>query len=147
MPEIRARVEDGSVGDLRILGRRQRHEFKRLQQIADVVVTPEVRSVYNELAVPLKLLDCLSSGRPTVATRIASHVDIVVDGVNGYLAEAEDSRSMAAALKRALLDPSAALVGQMGRRTVLENHTWLHSARRAATAYARVIDGAAPASS
>ena len=89
--QVEAVIRQHGLSNVVFAGRVSREQFAVYQQMADVVVTPEIKSVYNELGVPIKLLDCLASGRPTAATRIASHTPIVEDGINGFLVEPQDA--------------------------------------------------------
>jgi glycosyltransferase involved in cell wall biosynthesis len=141
MPEVRRLVAEQSIPNVVITGFTSREEFRVFQQLANVVVTPEIKSFFNELGAPLKLFECLASGRPTVATRIRSHQAIVEDGVNGFLVEPESPDGIAAGLSRALDSPDRAAIGRRGRQTVVEAHTWRHSAVRAVRTYEAILKG------
>lgn len=137
--QVKAVIHEQGLSNAILLGRQSREQFRVYQQIADVVITPEIKSAYNELAVPLKLLDCLASGRPTVATRVVSHTAIIEDGVNGFLVEPQDPADIARGIERALSDPNAAEIGQRGRQTVAKNYSWRCSAQNAVNAYADIL--------
>lgn len=62
---------------------------------------------------PLGVLEAMASGLPVVATRVTGHVDLVVDGVTGWLTPPGDPGSLAAAVARLLDDPE--LGRKMGR--------------------------------
>ena len=140
MPEVRRSLAGLRSGAVRVVGRQDRRSFRLNQRMADVVVTPEIRNTYNELAPPLKLLDCLASGRPTVATRIASHEAIIEDGRNGFLVEAGDAADLARGIERALDAGDADAIGRRGRRTVEERFSWRRSAEEATTVFRAMID-------
>ncbi|MBI5629059.1 MAG: glycosyltransferase [Candidatus Rokubacteria bacterium] len=53
---------------------------------------------------PLGLLEAMACGLPVVATRVTGHVDVVVDGVTGYLTAPEDPEALARAVGRLLDD-------------------------------------------
>lgn len=142
MPQVRKAIERTGLSDVILLGRQPRERLRLCQQLADVVVTPEIQSVYNELALPLKLLDCLASGRPAVATRISCHVSIIEDGVNGFLVQPGDPVDMAAGLERALDAGPHSDVARRGRAMVQERYSWRQSALHADRAYRSVIAGA-----
>lgn len=137
--EVKTFIDNEDLSNAILLGRQPREKFRTYQQIADVVVTPEIQDAYNELAVPLKLLDCLASGRPTVATRTLSHTQIVEDGVNGFLVNSQDPSDMARGIERALSSTRAAEIGNRGRQTVLKDYSWHRSAEHAVRAYADII--------
>lgn len=139
MPRVEETIQRTGLSDVVLLGRQPRERLRLCQQLADVVVTPEIQSVYNELALPLKLLDCLASGRPAVATRIACHASIIEDGVNGFLVQAGDPVDMAAGLERALDAGPDGDVARRGRATVRERYSWRQSAQEAERAYRTVV--------
>ena len=139
MPSVREEIVRAGLRDVVLLGRQPRERLRLCQQLADVVVTPEIQSVYNELALPLKLLDCLASGRPAVATRIACHLSIIEDGVNGFLVQPGDPVDMATGLERALDAGPDSDVACRGRAMVRERYSWHQSALAAELAYRSVV--------
>jgi glycosyltransferase involved in cell wall biosynthesis len=67
------------------------------------------------------LLDALSLGKPTVATRAGGIPEIIVDGVSGLLAPARDPAALGAAIARAIRDaPLAARLAAGGRARAAE---------------------------
>ena len=54
---------------------------------------------------PLSLLEAMACGLPVVATRVTGHIDVVVDGVTGFLTRPEDPADFAAAVAKLLDDP------------------------------------------
>jgi len=83
---------------------------------------PDVAAVYaasdlvlltsdNE-GMPLSLIEAAAAGRPSVATRVGSTDEVIVDGVTGYACAVDDD-ALAAAVLRLCDDPS--LREQMGR--------------------------------
>jgi glycosyltransferase involved in cell wall biosynthesis len=140
MPQVKRFIAERRPPNVVMTGLVPREQFRIYQQLADVVVTPEIRSLFNELGAPLKLFECLASGKPTVATRITSHQAIVRDGQNGYLVEPEDPEDIARGLSRALDAPDAAEVGRRGRETMINGHSWRRSAQQAVVAYRTVLD-------
>lgn len=49
---------------------------------------------------PLAVVEAMLCGRPVVATDVAGHAEVIVDGETGFLAEAPTARSMGRALER-----------------------------------------------
>jgi len=66
----------------------------------DFLVLPSRSSMPEGL--PLAVLEALAAGRIVVATRNSGVVEVVRDGVNGFLVPCDDVNALAAALERAL---------------------------------------------
>lgn len=74
---------------------------------------------------PLKVYEYMAAGLPVVASRIGQLVQLIENGENGWLCPPGDPTALAAALERLRQDPGLrAHLGQQGRRTVLQHHTW-----------------------
>ena len=70
---------------------------------------------------PLAFLESMASGLPLVATRVGGVPDLIEDGVNGFLTEPRDPRSLADAMLRVLADRAVAeRMGSASRRIVIE---------------------------
>ena len=84
---------------------------------ATAVVLPSYRE-----GLPRSLLEAAAMERPLIAADVPGCRDVVEDGVNGYLCDPRDSRSLASAMRRmAALSPAERLaMGQAGRRKVQE---------------------------
>jgi glycosyltransferase involved in cell wall biosynthesis len=83
-------------------------------------------SNYRE-GIPRILIEAASCERPLIATDVPGCREIVRDGVNGLLARVRDVESLAAAMRRLLLDPElSARMGQKGREMVLERFSLEH---------------------
>jgi glycosyltransferase involved in cell wall biosynthesis len=65
----------------------------------------------------LGVLEAMHAGLPVVATRVSSLPELVVDGKTGLLVPADDPESLAAALRRALDEPSLGSAGRERART------------------------------
>ncbi len=57
-----------------------RKDIENLYAISDVLV-----SASNREGLPVNTLEAMATGLPVVCTRIRGHVDVIKDGVNGYL--------------------------------------------------------------
>ena len=70
------------------------------------------------------LLEACSLKRPIVTTNTTGCRDIVTDGLNGYLCEAKDTRSLTDALKKMICCSEAerTRMGESGRMLALEKY-------------------------
>jgi glycosyltransferase involved in cell wall biosynthesis len=74
---------------------------------------------------PLKLYEYLAAGRPVVASRIGQLETVIRDGVNGLLCKPGDAAALAAAIEQLQRSPALCRrLGQVGRESVLEGHSW-----------------------
>ena len=82
---------------------------------ADWIVLPSYREGLSRV-----LLEAAAMARPIVTTNVPGCRDVVTDGVNGFLCEARDAASLAAALERAAAcdDAQWRAMGQAGRARV-----------------------------
>lgn len=97
-------------------------EYARLQGVGDSVVflgyrrdIPQIcacadvflHTAYQE-GLPVAVMEATSAGVPVVASRIRGNVDLIEDGVNGFLCEPDDAAGFADRIRRILDDPSLA---------------------------------------
>ncbi|MGA2568882.1 MAG: glycosyltransferase [Terracidiphilus sp.] len=75
-------------------------DVRRRMQAADGVVLAS-----RHEGLPMVLLEAGACGLPSVATDVAGTQEVIVDGVNGWLARAGDVRSLAAAMERLMNAP------------------------------------------
>jgi glycosyltransferase involved in cell wall biosynthesis len=86
----------------------------------------------------MTVLEALASARPLIATTVGAIPELVRDGVNGLLVPEKDVPALAAALERLRDDPlERRRLGEEGRRTALESHTWDDVGRALETLYER----------
>jgi glycosyltransferase involved in cell wall biosynthesis len=104
---------------VQILGRQSRAEVAWRMRRAAVVVFPSRIEAF-----PLVLLEAMASGRPVVASRRGGIPEIVVDGINGLLADPEAPSTFARALLQLLTNPDAANgIGEAARKHIVEHYT------------------------
>lgn len=103
------------------LARAQGEEIAGLLPGVLATVIPRPRSAYNDLALPIKLYDYLSYGRPLLVTDCTEHARVVHDGGVGVVMR-DDVGSMADAIGRVASAPVEELDG------------WSSNARAAARA-------------
>ncbi len=140
LPEVqRFKIQEG-LNDLILVGLVPHAELPQYYAIADVLVVPEIASEYNDIVPHIKLLEYLASGRPTVATRLASILDVIEDGKNGILVEPNRPRQLAQGIMKVLRDESLRTrLGYYGRQTIDNEMTWAYSAQKAVQAYEDIL--------
>jgi glycosyltransferase involved in cell wall biosynthesis len=114
-------------------GKRPPSELPRFLALADVLASPRVKGENT----PFKVYTYLASGRPIVATRIATHTQ-VLDDENAYLVE-PTPEAFAAGLRRALGSPGEAHARAEAGHALVEREYSLDRYReKIAAAYAAV---------
>jgi glycosyltransferase involved in cell wall biosynthesis len=114
-------------------GKRPPAELPQFLALADVLASPRVEGENT----PFKLYTYLASGKPVVATRIATHTQILDDG-NAFLVEPE-AAAFAAGLRQALEDRAESAARADRGYELIEREYGLERYRqKIATAYAMV---------
>ena len=80
-----------------------RNDIAALLHIADVFVFPSYRE-----GLPVSVMEAMAAGVPVVASRIRGNVDLIEDGVNGFLVAPEDAQGYAECIRKLLNNPSLA---------------------------------------
>ncbi|UOD80483.1 glycosyltransferase [Paenarthrobacter ureafaciens] len=120
-------------------GRVPADQARIYHQALDVFVVPRKDLAVTRSVTPLKPVEALASARPVVASNLAALREIVHDGVNGRLTDAESPALLAEALGELLEDRGLRRrMGEAGRAEVLATRTWKANAQAYAQAYERL---------
>jgi glycosyltransferase involved in cell wall biosynthesis len=123
-PSLEAAAQ--SLGDaVRFLGFRNQTELPALYDLCDVLVLPSRFEPWG-----LVVNEAMNAARPIVVSdHVGAGVDLVENGVNGYLYPSGDAESLAAAMTRIL--ESAELRERMSRASLKRISPWNFTADRA----------------
>ncbi len=81
---------------------------------------------------PLKMFEYMAAGKPILATKLPSVMEVLVDGKNAVLVEPDNPQELAQGIRRIIEDKSLSLhISMQARRDVL-NHTWERRAQNIA---------------
>jgi glycosyltransferase involved in cell wall biosynthesis len=140
---LRARAEALGTGRRSFFsGKRPPSELPLFLAVADVVVSPRTRGTNT----PFKIFTYLASGRPLVATRIASHTQVLDDRL-AFLVE-PTPEGLAAGLRAALGDrEDAAARADRGYALIERDYSERRFREKVARAYVRVAEVAGGATS
>lgn len=104
--ELRARADAlGIAADIDFLGHRD--DVETILATSALGVLPSLTEGLSNT-----LLESMAAGLPVVASRVSGSEDVVVDGRNGWLFEAQDTAALAAALREAAALPRAELAAR-----------------------------------
>lgn len=104
---VKALIETLHLQDRVILkGFIQPHRLPEIYAEADILVMPHANYIRSKYFVsPLKLFEYMSARRPIVASDLPTIREILRDGYNAVLAQAEDIDSIIAAISKVINDP------------------------------------------
>ena len=136
------RIQLMGLGDaVRFVSDLAEEEIVNLYAEAAVAVVP---SLYEGFSLPA--IEAMSCAAPLVSTTGGALPEVVgPDGEAALLVAPGDGEALAGALTRILDDPDLGRrLGQEGRRRVLDNWSWRHTAERTVEQYRRLLADHAP---
>jgi glycosyltransferase involved in cell wall biosynthesis len=109
-PAVRARVRDGNLSHVEVLGHRDGRQLLEIVRGARAVVVPS--EWYEPFS--LVILEAMAAARPVIASRIAGPAEIITHDADGLLVPPGNVEELAAAFRSLWRDPARAI--EMGRR-------------------------------
>ena len=112
----------GLSNQVRLVGALARDEVITAYARTAVYVQPSrIAADGDRDGIPNVLLEAMAMGLPVVASRVSGIPEVVRDGINGLLVEADAPLALAEAIEQVLLHPQqAAVLGSAARHTVAE---------------------------
>ena len=141
--EMETFVRAGGWDPLRVhfTGQVEHSEVPRHIAAMDVCLLPYDQEAESFYFSPLKLFEYLASGKAVLAPRMGQIEKVIQEGVNGMLYASSSLEEALRKLKQLISDPFLRRrLGEGGRRTVLENYTWGHTARLAEAVFKNVLE-------
>jgi len=90
----------------------------------DILCSPKIDCEVNRAANPIKVVEYLSMGIPTVCSSIGEVPLIIEHNVNGFLTKPGDVKDLEKKLELIILNPERAKeIGETGRKTVIEKYS------------------------
>ena len=130
-PQVEDEIKKLGVGRAaRFLGWRRHRELPYVMAAADAAVAPFNDAYYPPLRdfgffwAPTKVLECLASGLPVVASQYPVLDEMVEEGRSGYLVPAGDAGAFADRLAGLARSENAQEMGRCGEETVKREFGW-----------------------
>jgi glycosyltransferase involved in cell wall biosynthesis len=113
-------------------------QIARLLSTADVCLSPEPRTPFNDVSTLVKITEYMAMSRPIVAFGLTQTQQLAADAA--VYADADDAASFAARIDELLDDPGKrARMGASGRTRVEAELSWEHSKPHLRAAYRRAL--------
>jgi len=121
-------------------GRHPYDEMPRFISIADVCVNPFPATELCRSGSPIKVFEYMAMEKPVVHPDLESMEDVIIDGENGFLYNADNPEEMADKILYLFNDPSAAEeIGRKAREAIIKKYTWKALAEKMEVAYYKVL--------
>lgn len=103
--DLSAMMQEKNLHNVHFLGFRKKEDLKAYYQAADLFVLPTRSDVWG-----LVINEAMANGLPVVTTdRCVAGVELVTDGVNGYIVPVDDAQALAEKINAVLADDYAAM--------------------------------------
>jgi len=124
--ELRGIARDLGIQHAVIVQGKVPHEqVGNFYSIIDILVYPRIRSRLLELVTPLKPLEAMSMEKPVIGSDVGGIKELIEDGKNGILFNADDADDLVRAAEALLKDPRAMLdLGRRARAHVQSERSW-----------------------
>lgn len=125
---------------VRFVGRVPHDEVGRYYDLVDLFVLPRRRSRLTDLVTPLKPLEIMARGKPVLASNCGGHLELIEEGVNGYLFDAGTAETLANRIEELRREPEAMTQRALSARTwVTVNRSWEAMVSPTLDLYARLV--------
>ncbi|RCV66152.1 Glycosyltransferase involved in cell wall bisynthesis [Methanophagales archaeon] len=123
---IQKLVEDtGLKHDVILIHSQPHEEVPKFLSAFDVLCCPKIDCEINRAANPVKVVEYLSMGLPTVCSAVGGITDTIEDGVDGLLVKPGDVNDLEDKLEWIILNPKRSKeMGENGRKTAIEKYSY-----------------------
>ena len=110
---------------VRFNGKVPHSEIKKYYSMLDIFVIPRIKNKMTETISPLKIIEAMSLGVPVIGSDVGGINEIITDGVNGFLFEAQNPEDLAKILKKLIHSKNLRKkVSDRAKIWVLKNRKW-----------------------
>ncbi|MGB2727287.1 MAG: glycosyltransferase family 4 protein [Halobacteriota archaeon] len=91
----------------------------------DIMCCPKIDCEINRVANPIKVVEYLAMGLPTVCSAVGGIVDTIEDGVDGFLVKPGDIKDLEKMLEWIILNPERSKeIGENGRKKAINEYSY-----------------------
>lgn len=115
-----------AINEKAILIPPQPHDFiPNYLSACDILCAPKIDCKENRAANPVKVVEYLSMGLPVVCSAVGGIIDMIENGVDGFLVEPENIDDLVDTLEWIILNSDRAkVVGERARRKVIDRYSY-----------------------
>lgn len=135
---VKKYISENKIDNIVFTGKVPHKEIQRYYSIADVLIIPHVKSLQTELNPSTKVLECLASGKPIVASNLKPIAEIIGDCA--ILVEPENPQSIAEGILQLLSNEELGQKLSERGKKIIENHSWETIGNCMYEAYANMCD-------
>ena len=119
-------VEDMNFkNDVILIPQQPHEEVPKFLSAFDILCCPKIDCEGNRAANPVKVVEYLSMGLPTVCSAVGGIIDTIEDGGNGLLVKPGDVKDLEEKLEWIIQNPEHAKeIGETGRKTAIEKYSF-----------------------
>lgn len=119
-------VKDMNIEDNTVLIPLQPYEkVPKFLSAFDILCCPKIDCEINRLITPIKIIEYMSMGLPTVASAVGGIPDTIEDGVNGFLVKPGDVKNLEEMLGWIIVNhESAKEIGEKGRKKAIAMYSY-----------------------
>jgi len=100
-------------------------EVPRFLSSCDILCSPQIDCPVNRASNPIKVVEYLSMGLPTICSSIGEVPRIIEDEINGFLTKPGDVKNLENKLGEVILNPNFSKeIGKNGRNTAREKYSY-----------------------
>ena len=138
---LKAQVDQLGVGSaVTFTGRVPHAEVERFYGLMDIMVYPRKAMRLTDLVTPLKPLESMALGKLVLASNVGGHRELIRQGQNGYLFEANSSDALLQALCEAMASKNDwEAIAKCGRDYVETDRNWQNSVSRYQSVYTKLL--------
>jgi glycosyltransferase involved in cell wall biosynthesis len=119
LERVRKYVNDNGLDNVKLLGFISDEDLPKYYAAADAFILPSRQGE----GFPMVVLEAFASGLPVIATTSGGHVEIIEDGVTGFLVDVERPEQIDAKI-RELMHRDLDVIARRCRELVLRDFTW-----------------------
>lgn len=139
LAELNAKYRSGSQSKWFYVGVLNRQEVRCLYEKSaiGVCVLKKTRNYY--LSLPIKIFEYMEAGLPIIVSDFPLWREIVEDAQCGFCVDAENPAEIAEKINYLFANPTeAAMMGENGRKAVVEKYNWESEEKKLLQAYAEL---------